>query len=80
MNPQITFAIVTWLGGILAWVGSGLITYGFMKAKISDFERRLDKQEADAKQYVTRSEYDNRHSDMISRLDRIEKKIDNMRS
>lgn len=80
MNQQVTIAIITWAGAILAWVGSGFVTYGFMKQKTLDFERRLEKQESDSKQFVTRTEYDNRHADLVHQLDRIEKKLDDMRS
>ena len=62
----------------VAWVGSGLIAYGFLKAKIVDFERRLNSVEDRHNEFVTRVEYDNRHSDMIRQLERIEGKLDRL--
>lgn len=40
-------ALVTVLLAIGSWVVSGTITYGFMKAKIGEFEHRLQVLEAD---------------------------------
>jgi hypothetical protein len=35
---------------VLTWIVTGSVTYGVMKVKISDFERRLSDIEADHKQ------------------------------
>ena len=61
---------------VLAWVASGLIAYGFLKAKTIDFERRITQLEDRHNDFVTRVEYDNRHQDLIRQLTRIESTID----
>ena len=63
---------------VMSWAGSGAITYGFLKAKILDFERRVTHLEDRHNDFVTRIEYDNRHEDMIRQLERIEGKIDQL--
>ena len=57
---------------ILSWIVSGSITYGFMKAKVLEFERRLMQAEKSLEKSVSRVEYENRHSDLLHQLDRIE--------
>ena len=42
-----TDSFVTILLAVGSWVVSGTITYGVMKTKIGDFERRLNVSEAD---------------------------------
>ena len=60
-----------------AWAVSGLVTYGVIKTKLLEFERRLDDLE-DTR--MPRIEYESRHVDIVRQLDRIESKVDRMRS
>ena len=69
MNPTLLNMLMV----AVAWAASGLITYGFMKAKMFDFDRRLVDLERDS---VTRTEYESRHGDLLRQLDRIENKLD----
>ena len=70
-GPIISIVLV-----VLAWAGSGLITWGVMKGKMEEFERRLDEIEEDSKGLLPRIEYDNRHADLVRLLTRIEDKLD----
>lgn len=62
---------------VTAWVVSGLITYGVIKTKLLEFERRLDDLE-DTR--MPRVEYESRHGDLLRQLDRIELKVDRLTS
>jgi len=77
MNSE---AIAVILMGAGAWIVSGLITYGFMKAKMLEFERRLDDLTMTTKLMLPRLEYDSRHGDLLRQLDRIEAKVDSVKS
>jgi len=60
---------------LTAWAVGGLVTYGFIKAKMLEFERRLE----DLEENMTpRVEYESRHSDLLRQLDRIENKVDRL--
>lgn len=70
----------TWisiLAVIATWLVTGGAVYGFIKTKLEVHADRLDKMERKLEGYtsfyVTRTEYESRHQDIIRALDRLER-------
>lgn len=64
---------------LLTWAASSLITYGIVSTRIEWLSQRVDTVERQMQTYVPRTEYDSSRSDIVSRLDRIERKLDQLR-
>lgn len=60
----------------VTWVLSAGITYGVLKTKIDSIEERVARLEDS---YIPRPEYQASREDVVSRLKRIEGKIDNLK-
>jgi hypothetical protein len=76
MGQDFTIVILA----IASWLGSGLITIGYMRAKMAEFSKRQDMQEEDLRALkqtaIPRAEFESRHADLLRQLDRIERKLD----
>lgn len=64
---------------LMTWAASSLVTYGVMTTRIDWLMQRQDAIEHSQGLYMPRTEYDARQQDTISRLERIERKIDGLR-
>lgn len=61
---------------LLTWAASSLITYGIVSTRIEWLMQRVDTLERQGALYLPRTEYEGSRSDLASRLERIERKID----
>jgi hypothetical protein len=63
---------------ILTWAVSAGVTYGVLSTRIDWLAQRMDSLERQSAQTIQRPEYDTAKQDLDNRLDRIERKIDNI--
>jgi hypothetical protein len=61
---------------LLTWALSAGVTYGVLSTRIDWLAQRMDGLERQSAQNIQRPEYETEKSDLDSRLDRIERKID----
>lgn len=64
MSPILSSALV-----VLAWIGAGLVTLGYMKAKVAAFDSDLKELKEERKEFVRRDEFN-------ARVGRVEGQID----
>lgn len=76
MNPYLEMVAL-----LATWVLAAGVTYGVMKTKLEAHDDRIAALEAIAirqvEVFVSRTEYESRHKDIQSQLQRIESKLDN---
>lgn len=76
MNPYLEMA-----GLLVTWVLAAGVTYGVMRTKLEAHDHRIEALETAeirrVEQFVSRTEYESRHKDIQTQLQRIESKLDN---
>jgi hypothetical protein len=72
MSPLLLNAILV----VMSWVVAGLISWGYLKAKVAEYDTRMKDAEVEIKLRLPRDEYERRNADLIRQLDRIELKLD----
>lgn len=63
----------------ITWALSAGVTYGVISTRLDWQAQRLDSLERTVRFFVPRPEYDAAQNELDKRLDRIERKIDNLR-
>lgn len=59
--------------GVLAFVVGAAVTWGVLKTKIDEHEKRLESYGRKIDGKIDRTEFETRHQELIRRIERIEK-------